>query len=1100
MLIANRIMIIVVSVSALTISAGCRPSGNAVNIFSAAGDSEENTIKAKMEKLAESMNWVRLEDEPGSYRSTYRKKGELLIQTSGGIEPNVKKIKSRPLSAKGLLLKYNEEAQSFDEIKQSLLKDKSIVNVEPNIVIKSCGGHGRDAYKAGFSGDYRRLQKDVQKMKNFIRGKRIKAARRIKIGIIDTGIDFEHPDLAGNVKGGVNLIYIRSAEDKAGGGILTDEDMDATEMDYNGHGTKVAGIIGALNNDFGIDGLCEDAEIYGIKAFNGRGYGYLSDIIEGIQWAVDNDIQILNLSFGTYERSAILEEAVNGAVDAGILIIASAGNDYADDVMYPAKFSNVFAVGSHNENGIVSAFSNWGGDIDVYAPGEELLSTDIGGAGYSRLSGTSAACAFVAGMAALALSENCRDVFGTMRDTAVKMESAGNPDSGCFPILNGKACSAILKSERFSELTLTALSSKRVLYRTDETVDIDYTVQNTGLQRSEPCRLKIQFTADGTERNAGDIMIPARAPGGRYSGKYQYKLLPPLPDKTRSITANIFQADKGLSYINKFEEGFSLSVDDEPRSLPRVTTFYVTGADFREDADRFLVMNISNTGSRETGELTIRPFSKWAKEEGLSEAPANILGDDYFAPPLAPGARARMLVPLDNFSAPAEGYLSVFAAVYSSGSYLFTQYKTYRVYGDGSVKINFMTKNHKYIMNQAVELLRKQGIYIPDLHNPSGNYYGPDNPIMETLNMDVDIDGADICTKINKSGYWTGDHYDGYNFTMNYSFINGHRDEDQLDIVYGQCGGTTWDSHFWIVDDNDSEGRAGAHSAFNKIHALLNGGDNLDYGALGHYRAGYKRAAWYFLGRACHLIADMTVPEHVTEENSHGAVGAAYEGWIADDANYDVYGDSESALKNGGTINPYQADNPLRFLVYTAAQVGDSFPWASTMTGTTYGGDGNRTAGGDSPHYDSYMNVLFGWVNELSKKAKPDSAFPDKHPLLAKHLNKWEGEWCLFGKCGDCTWEYVNYAGFDVKDCNGNGHKDYDNTEDGYHNTDGDLAAIAYPSVNYAIKAVAGLIYYFAVQSGQIQHTLGNQSGLTFETPCLMPASVTGGVKLQCCE
>ncbi|MCU0821328.1 MAG: S8 family serine peptidase, partial [Spirochaetes bacterium] len=953
-----HIGIAIIAVAVLMILSGCWSKQSAVDTMFSAEESGELTLNSKMEKFIEKMNWVKVEDDSPERetRSVYRKKGELLVKTRTNREPNIKNIKTRPLSSSGRLIRYDEDSRSFDEIKEMLLKDKSIVKIEPNIIIKSLNYNERDLNNAVFSGDYRHLGKDVRRIKNLMRlgeAGRLKTARRINVGILDTGIDFEHPDLAGNVKGGVNLIYERIAEEKTDGGTFTDEEVDTTEMDYNGHGTKVAGIIGALNNDKGIDGICENVNMYGIKAFNSEGYAYLSDIIEGMQWAVDNNIQVLNLSFGTYEYSSILEDAINDARNSGILIIASAGNDYADDVMYPAKFPDVFAVGSRNENGIVSAFSNWGGDIDIYAPGEDLMSTDIGNEGYSKMSGTSAACAFVTGMAALGLSENLRDVLGAIKNTALKIKSIKNPDGNFFPILNERAYAGLMKSERFRELTLTALGSKRVLYGSGENVDIDFAVQNTGLQRTEATKLLFQFTVGGAVRSMEDIIIPVLLPGGRYSGRYRYKLLPPLPDKFNYISANIIQADQGISYINKFPDGFSFSADDETRALPEVTAFYVTSPDFREDVPRSLVLYISNTGSRPTGELTIKPFSKRAKEEGLSAVPINIIGEDYTISALAPGESVRVRVPLTNFVVPEEGYLSVFAAIYSDGAYLATKYKTYKVEKSGNVKINFLTTAHKYIMDQAVKLLRYQGIYIPDLHGTKNNYFGPDNPIMDTLNLDIDFPESNISTQIIHRGYWKGDHLDAPGFTINYSFLNGHRDEDQIDIVYGQCGSTTWDSHFWIVDDNDSKGRNSAHSAFNKINLLLHGGENLDYGAFGHYRAGHKRAAWYFVGRACHLLADMTVPEHVTEENSHGAEGAAYEGWIED--HVENYGSYMSAAASGGVINPYLTDNPLRFLAYTAAQVGDSFPWASTKTGTTDGANGDREALGDSPHYDFYM-------------------------------------------------------------------------------------------------------------------------------------------------
>ena len=134
-------------------------------------------------------------------------------------------------------------------------------------------------------------------------------ADSVKVGIIDTGISNSHPDLAANVKGGVNTINPRKSWN-----------------DDNGHGSHVAGIVAALNNTVGVVGVGPKADLYAIKALNTNGSGYLSDIIEGIQWAVDNQTQVINMSLGTSSNIQSFHDAVIAARNAGVVIVAAAGN------------------------------------------------------------------------------------------------------------------------------------------------------------------------------------------------------------------------------------------------------------------------------------------------------------------------------------------------------------------------------------------------------------------------------------------------------------------------------------------------------------------------------------------------------------------------------------------------------------------------------------------------------------------------------------------------------------------------------------------------------------------------------------------------------
>ncbi len=208
----------------------------------------------------------------------------------------------------------------------------------------------------------------------------------IKVGIIDTGIASAHPDLAANIiKGGVNTINSRKSWN-----------------DDNGHGSHVAGIVAALNNSLGVVGAAPAADLYAIKVLNASGSGYLSDVIEGIQWATSRGLQVINLSLGTSENVQSFHEAVTAAYNAGVVIVAAAGNS-GGAVIYPAAYPEVIAVSATDKNNQLASWSSRGPEVDLAAPGVNIYST-YKGTGYATLSGTSMAAPHVTGAAALVLN------------------------------------------------------------------------------------------------------------------------------------------------------------------------------------------------------------------------------------------------------------------------------------------------------------------------------------------------------------------------------------------------------------------------------------------------------------------------------------------------------------------------------------------------------------------------------------------------------------------------------------------------------------------------------------------------------------------------
>lgn len=201
----------------------------------------------------------------------------------------------------------------------------------------------------------------------------------VKIAVLDTGIG-PHSDIS--VYGGYDYV-----------------NNDADPRDDNGHGTHVAGTLAALLNGFGVVGVAPQASIYSVKVLGSDGKGELSGVISGIQWAVNNGMQIISMSFNA-SNSIPLRNAVDNAYNRGLLLVASAGNEGRADVAYPARYSSVIAVSATNQDNTRASFSNSGQEIEFAAPGVSINSTTMGG-GYGLKSGTSMSAPHVSGVAAL---------------------------------------------------------------------------------------------------------------------------------------------------------------------------------------------------------------------------------------------------------------------------------------------------------------------------------------------------------------------------------------------------------------------------------------------------------------------------------------------------------------------------------------------------------------------------------------------------------------------------------------------------------------------------------------------------------------------------
>jgi subtilisin family serine protease/uncharacterized protein YkwD len=203
------------------------------------------------------------------------------------------------------------------------------------------------------------------------------------VAVVDTGVDAGHPDLAGALLRGRDLV---------------NGDDDAT--DDHGHGTAVAGVIAARgNNATGIAGACWSCSILPVKALAADGTGPTSAVAAGVLWATDHGAQVINLSLGSPASTAILAEAVAYATSRGVTVVAAAGNDGVDSRFYPAAEAGVLAIAAVDDSDQPYSWSNRGAWVQVAAPG--CLPTTLPGGGYGTACGTSIAAPVVSGLAAL---------------------------------------------------------------------------------------------------------------------------------------------------------------------------------------------------------------------------------------------------------------------------------------------------------------------------------------------------------------------------------------------------------------------------------------------------------------------------------------------------------------------------------------------------------------------------------------------------------------------------------------------------------------------------------------------------------------------------
>ncbi|CUA80783.1 S8 family peptidase [Anoxybacillus suryakundensis] len=281
-------------------------------------------------------------------------------------------------------LKYDvvtvQKGKSLQDVMRNYAKLKAVKSVTPSFTYKRLG-----------SADPKSDHMYLLSLLNMDKALKLAGKSSVTVAVIDTGMDTKHPELKGRVLPAYNAINPAGAPIK------------------DVHGTHVAGIIGAnANNGIGAHGVNPNVKILPIDVFGG-GWG-ASDytIAQGILYAIEKGAKVINMSLGGYFSSPILEEAVQKAIDAGITVVAAAGNEATDMYSIPASYEGVISVGATDSKNKLAEFSNYGPSVDLVAPGVDVYSLIYDytkGSSFAELSGTSMASPVVAGVASLLLSK-----------------------------------------------------------------------------------------------------------------------------------------------------------------------------------------------------------------------------------------------------------------------------------------------------------------------------------------------------------------------------------------------------------------------------------------------------------------------------------------------------------------------------------------------------------------------------------------------------------------------------------------------------------------------------------------------------------------------
>lgn len=301
-----------------------------------------------------------------------------------------------PLLKDYFVLKF-KPGTDIKRVGQELINLRLLSEVEPNYIITTQILPSDPYYGQLWGLDRIEMQKTWDL---------VKGSNSVKIAVIDTGIDYNHQDFSGRaiIKGS----DFATCNVFGSSGCTSPKPRDSDPMDDNGHGTHVAGTIGAVtDNNAGVSGINWNVTLMAVKVMGRLGQGSIPDIVDGITYAADNGVQVMNISLGTPAScTSAYQSAINYATNKRVIVVAAAGNANVDAKSYsPGSCDGVITVGSSTRSDRRASSSNYGTRVNIAAPGTEIFST-LPGSVYGNKSGTSMASPHVAGTIGLLLAAN----------------------------------------------------------------------------------------------------------------------------------------------------------------------------------------------------------------------------------------------------------------------------------------------------------------------------------------------------------------------------------------------------------------------------------------------------------------------------------------------------------------------------------------------------------------------------------------------------------------------------------------------------------------------------------------------------------------------
>jgi CSLREA domain-containing protein len=444
----------------------------------------------------------------------------------------------------------------------------------------------------------------------------------LSVAVIDSGVCASHPDLQGKLLAGWDFVQ-----------------NDNTPQDEFGHGCAVTGVIVAnSNNNIGIAGVALNAKAMPLRVLDAQGSGSYSRVAQAIIYAVDNGAHIINLSLGGASPSSLLQEAVTYAQTHNVTIVAAAGNQGANTVMYPAAYDSVIAVGSVDQNLQRSSFSNYGATIDVYAPGRDIVTTTLSGYGY--MSGTSLAAPYVTGVIALNKALGLQLTIGgallkiNMPTSVITVTQEPSSDNNNSCDINASNVALLA----WHDVALRRVSSPTSVSDTDvqqarqayldatqacfegeyaKGLVFDYGAKTLNTANSNSAETDAQYVGFGTKWGAGSDYLPAPPPGVA-GGQVTYSFM----NSGVSLGINDGTAASTLVSIASLP-GQVVGTCDFQQEIRNAFTYWgaVANIQFVEVPDNGLPFNTPNA----TGMIRVGAF--------LIDGPGKALGHAYFPPP-----------------------------------------------------------------------------------------------------------------------------------------------------------------------------------------------------------------------------------------------------------------------------------------------------------------------------------------------------------------------------------------------------------------------------------------------------------------------------------